>query len=239
MSLTEKEISHFNEQGFVIKRGVVDTDLTENLVDYYWQFAPSDFVRDDPDTYQYLPEFDEVIDGSRIVHRKYYWNVTPPEDHEYVQELINATKHFAESVEDILNVRNLGVFGIIPGNPGKPFHIDGPRELLNPTSKINDQFVGCTILLDDVSKNGGSFCVIPKSHHIVEERFLELTNEDCYLPDKNGLHECHEPPVQFTGNAGDAIIWNQYILHKHVENTSDRFRLAYFFNYRLRRGIRS
>ncbi|MFT5365834.1 MAG: hypothetical protein ACI8V2_000775, partial [Candidatus Latescibacterota bacterium] len=56
-TLDETEVSYFKENGFIVKRGLIDEPETfERIVDYLWENVPREIVkRDDSQTWQGAP----------------------------------------------------------------------------------------------------------------------------------------------------------------------------------------
>ena len=78
MRLSTEDLRFFKENGYLIKRGVLDPDLCARARDRLWQGAPPRLRRDDPDTWvgPFRPE-EENEDGSN--HRKgFRWNFREP-----------------------------------------------------------------------------------------------------------------------------------------------------------------
>jgi hypothetical protein len=91
------------------------------------------------------------------------------------------------------------------------------------------------IYLSDVYEHGGSFMYWPGSHHIAWEYFrhhpLDYLSQGERSQDQTFEvlgHEMTRNPVEFTGQAGDLLIWHSLLFHSASVNTRAETRLALF-----------
>ena len=73
--LTHDELSFFKEYGYLLKRKAVNLDLCNKVLDRMWETAPPSVKRDDPATWQAVPNNEEskdpllFIQGTRWQYR--------------------------------------------------------------------------------------------------------------------------------------------------------------------------
>jgi hypothetical protein len=89
------------------------------------------------------------------------------------------------------------------------------------------------IYLSNVCSHGGSFMYWPGSHHIAWDYFqrhpLDYMSRGKRSQDQTFAilaQEMHNDPVEFTGRAGDLMIWHSLLFHSASVNTLADTRLA-------------
>lgn len=238
MKITQKEIQFFNENGYLIQRNVLDKALIAQCLDHYWKSAPEGFHRSDPTTWRGLLS-NNAFTEEGIHHQDYDWKDFTLKDTPCGRSLIVENASIIEAVSalapfPIQRSHTRGIFGVLPGSAGRPFHIDGPRVL---------PFIGVTGLLADSSLNAGCFTFYPKSHHRVSELIengtldvLKNKSQDMYKMDlwKDALIE---DPVQFTGRAGDIVFWHDSLVHQYTHNLSNDIRIAMFVDFYIEMNL--
>lgn len=228
--LTASEIEFFHEQGYLIKRQVLDTSLIKECVDHFWESAPDCLDRDNPKTW-HVPLPLEI--AKKTGKKDTVQNTTIkklPAGREIVQNSVKIRSYARSLLTDTQHIRGYrtkAIIGVLPGHPGRAMHIDGPRHA--------GPFIGVVGYLDDVGQSGGGFTFHPKSHHITLPLLPTLKTDNGYSEyydqSKNGVHQCSEPKIEFTGKAGDIVLWHHALLHQHVENNSEKIRLAIFADF--------
>lgn len=113
-------------------------------------------------------------------------------------------------------------------------HIDG----YGPGGWSGGFMLGATTYLEPVEEQGGGFVYWPKSHHGVHDFFHEFpdqldgsfTERDDWEDRKWGMFSDRSPtdPVEFTGQAGDLILWHCFLCHTGSTNVRSRPRQAVF-----------
>ena len=156
MEITQNEIEFFHENGYLFKRNVLDKTLIEKCLDHYWQSAPEGFYRNDPKTWRGMID-KNAFTREGIQHQGYDWKDHTLKDTKYGRSLIAVDTCIIEAVCALtsLSIERpwvRGIFGVLPGSPGRGFHIDGPRVA---------PFIGVTGLLQDASPNAGNFTFYP------------------------------------------------------------------------------
>jgi len=235
VEITQNDKEFFDENGYLFKRNVLDKTLIEKCLDHYWKSAPQGFHRKVPNSWRGMIE-KNAFTQEGIQHQGYDWKDKTLEDTTYGRSLIAVDTRIIEAVCALtpLPIERpwvRGIFGVLPGSPGRGFHIDGPR--VSP-------FIGVTGLLESASPNAGNFTFYPKSHHRVSELIengtldlLKNKSADMYNKDlwKDALTE---DPVQFVGQAGDVVFWHDSLVHQYTQNLSNQIRIAMFVDFYLK-----
>lgn len=205
---TEKDF--FEENGYLIKRNMLDPMLIKECLQIVSdQSEHGELRRKSHDWGFTVHRFSSYPAGRQIIGEN-------PNILTIVKALLAPQK--------IKSIWTRGCIGILPGAPERSMHIDASH---------SDPYIIVTGYLSDVDQDGGSFTLIPKSHHIVSTLLPQLQEPDDYYDrKKNGVVLCDEPYFQFTGNAGDVIFWDRTLLHQHTKNTSKETRLAVFTDFR-------
>lgn len=232
MVLTQGEIHQFHEQGYLIKRDILDKGLIEKCLDHYWKSAPEGFHRDDPRTWRGMIS-KNVFTTENILHKDYDWkDFTLKNTHEGCQ-LIAENTEIRGAAESLMTgipkeTWTRGIFGVLPGAPGRGMHIDGPRPY---------PFVGVIGLLESIEEDTGGFTFHPKSHRRVSELIasgvisVKEPRKDLYNRQK-WEDALTEAPVQFTGNTGDIVFWHYNLVHQYTKNASNQIRIAMFTDFK-------
>ena len=218
--LNSGQIDLFKRQGFLLLEGLIDPETLSAWRDQFWSHVGAD--RDDPATW---PE-DYVIQG---------FGVDPP-----LGQL--------PGMRAIIEQLGGGMFGGGGGSmlvkwPGPEDaawqmpdsgHIDG----YGPGGWSGGFMLGATTYMDDVEPGGGGFVYWPRSHEPVQAYFREHPEQiDGSFRDRAdweerqwGLFSDESPhqPVEFTGRAGDVILWHCFLCHTGSANARARPRLGVF-----------
>ena len=219
-TLDPGQIDLFKRQGFLVLEGLVEPETLSAWRDQFWSHVGAD--RDDPETW---PE-DYVIQGL---------GVDPP-----LGQL--------PPMQTIIEQLGGGMFGggggsmLVkwPGPDGAAWkmpdsgHIDG----YGPGGWSGGFMLGATTYMDDVEPGGGGFVYWPRSHEPVQAYFREHPEQiDGSFRDRKDWEErqwalfSDESPhqaVEFTGRAGDVILWHCFLCHTGSPNVRNRPRLGVF-----------
>ena len=113
-------------------------------------------------------------------------------------------------------------------------HMDG----YGPGGWSGGFMLGATTYMDDVEPGGGGFVYWPRSHEPVQAYFREhpeqidgsFRDRDDWEERQWGLFSDQSPdqPVEFTGRAGDVILWHCVLCHTGSPNVRTRPRLGVF-----------
>jgi hypothetical protein len=217
--LSAEQIDHFKTHGFVILRGFIDDDTLGAWRDQFWTHIGAD--RDDGSTW--------------------------PDD--YVVKEFNVEPRLGQLPQMLPLIDQLGG-GMFAGGGGsmlvqwpKPDsqwqapqtgHIDG----YGPGGWGGGFMLGATTYLEDVEPGGGGFYYWPDSHLPVAQYFREHPEQiDGSFRERDDWEErtwgifsddCDSEPREFTGAAGDLILWHCYLCHTGSPNVNARPRQGVF-----------
>ena len=230
-SLCKEEVEFFKENGFIIKRGLLDEKETFNrIVDYVWENAPRDLIkRDDPQTWLGAPqgewtEEDVARAGlfgngswkmrSRDVIGREPFLIDRVANHPRMRRCVSA--FIGDPVRPATRVR--GIYGIFP----KPPESEGR---LSPHADQTAAQLSAMVFVDDVPPHCGGFTVWPGSHHYIYPHCdtaqgpIGQYRADGYGQARDrSLREI--TPVESTGRAGDVMFWHPRLLHSAGVNYS-------------------
>ena len=98
--------------------------------------------------------------------------------------------------------------------------------------------LGATTYLYDVEPNGGAFVFWPGSHHSTHKYFLQYPEQidgSFYDIEGWGWHVLSdlspEGPREFTGAAGDVVLWHAFLCHTGSANVREVPRFGIFARY--------
>ena len=217
--LTEKDITHFKEQGFVVLPDLIDPEHVEAWNEQFWNHVAA--VPDNPTSW---PD-NYVIEG---------FSTDPlfghlPQMNQVVEQL--GGNQFAGGGGSMLVhwPRSEGHWDM-PANG----HIDG----YGPGGWSGGFMLGATAYLEDVEEEGGAFIYWPQSHLTTHQYFLEhpshidgsFTEREDWKERNWGVFSDLSPqgPEQFTAQAGDVIFWHCFLCHTGSTNIRRRPRLGLF-----------
>ncbi|MEZ4616602.1 MAG: hypothetical protein R2867_14035 [Caldilineaceae bacterium] len=98
--LTTAEIDFFKEQGFVIKRGLLDPVLMAKARAALWAGAPAELKRDDPSSW--VGPFQEESDAPESVRHGYTWKYRAPGSDEWMKTLLPRNPNVWAIAEQLL-----------------------------------------------------------------------------------------------------------------------------------------
>ena len=230
-SLSDPEIDFFKENGFLLKRGFLDEpEAFERIIDYVWENVPRDlFRRDDLESWvgspvdKWTEEDEQVgqIQGNSWKMRSREGIGTEPfflegiANNQRMRTLVSL--FIGEPIKRARRVR--GVYCQFPKPPGTPGklapHLDYTAGQLN-----------AMVFVDTVPPKCGGFTVWPRSHRrlhpywdTVQRGSIRDDQAEGYAPARDAaIHEII--PVEFSGGAGDIIIWHPRLLHSAGVNHS-------------------
>ena len=235
MKLTRDEMRFFKREGYLIKRGVMDPELTARARDRLWDDPPASMRRDDPSTWVGpLPEEDLSEDGGNY-KGEYRWLYRRLGDEDWIVRMLATDPVIFGMVEQMVGAGQVaipdsirGIYCTLPyGNrqrPGYVCHCDG-----------HPFHVGVVGYIDDVLPDGGAFWVWPRSHHE-----FYYTHTTAYLREQTEDYEpvrarfIESDPVDCYGKAGDIVFWHHRLGHMAGHNYSDRIRQAVLYDFRRR-----
>ncbi len=230
--LTPEEIKFFREEGFLIKRGIMDESLTAQARERLWENAPPEIDRDNPDTWiGPIQEYREKNNEKGNDGGGYGWWYRGIGSKEWMVRMLVIHPPIWEIVEQMLGEEDVvrpnsvrGIYCRLPeGNvPCKP---------LSCHTDAHAFHLGVVGYIDDVAPNGGGFSVWPRSHRVFyythQTRHLRDQSEQ-YL--KNRAYFNHRSPIDCHGRAGDVVFWHHRLAHSAGSNRSKGIRKAVLGN---------
>ncbi len=122
---------------------------------------------------------------------------------------------------------------VTPPEPGIPWLGGRAPHVDFPVGCPERNLINITFYMSDVDPFGGAFSYWPGSHKIVYDYFSE--NPYDYLSRHNRsqdqvfemiMERIESELVEFTGNSGDILIWNNFLMHSATVNMSENTRIA-------------
>lgn len=209
--LSQSDIDHFIEHGYVIIRGGFDREVASKWVDE--GFKRLGYDRHDPQTWAkskiHMPNT-RLVDVAEFAPRVWRAVCELLGGEERVRKPYNWSDGF---------IMNLGYGAEKPWAPPSPqstgWHKDGDffKHFLDSPEQALLTIVCWT---DMIHKGGGTF-ISPDSVGVVA-RFL-AEHPEGVMPNGFGglISQCHEF-IELTGNAGDVVLHHPYVLHATSQN---------------------
>jgi len=123
-----------------------------------------------------------------------------------------------------------------PPEPNKPWLGARAPHLDFPIGRSERYLVNTVIYLSDVATRGGAFMFWPGSHEVAWDYFRRNPLDYCsrgnrsqgdtfraLAPEVSGIVG---DPVEFTGSAGDLLLWHSFLLHSASINRRPETRIA-------------
>ena len=235
--LTDKEVAQFKRDGYLVKRGVIDSDYCATARERLWDEPPPSLKKDDPESWigPFKPE--EESEDRENFRKGYRWQYRRGGKEEWMVE--GLTRHpFVQGVANQLLgegrfTQPQGVRGIYCTLPygdveRKPrsVHIDkGPSTM------------GVVCYVDRVDPDGGGFTVWPGSHkrmyYTSGSRHLQEDSE-AYAQVKQDCDDNWESDsVQTYGDPGDIVFWHHRMAHMASHNYTANIRKAVLTDFRF------
>ncbi|MBV7334959.1 phytanoyl-CoA dioxygenase family protein [Chloroflexi bacterium TSY] len=230
-TLSSEDIEFFRDNGYLIKRNVLDSDLMARARESLWAAAPPELNRDDPDSW--IGPFKERCDDKNSARHGFIWKYRAEGGEPWMIQLLAKDPSVWAMAEQLLGHGNLsepervrGIYCIMPEGeaPERPYgcHVDA-----------HPFHLGVVGYIDDVNPYGGGFVVWPGSHqqfyytftseyvHNRNDRFVNVhakVNKQSYV-------DCH-------GKAGDIVFWHHRIGHSAGHNRTHRIRQAVLYDFK-------
>jgi len=223
MSIGQKEVDFYNENGFLIVENLVSKSELEGL--------KSDMLKICRGKYEcpaIQPISDSVTDQEVLERFLCLHQV-----HKISPFMLSMVKHpgMADTLSKIIapNVKCMQSMLFVkgPGFPGQAWHQD---ELYIPTR--DRSLTGGWIAIDPATKKNGCLWVVPGSHktgYLFNQRPITDTEEFDFAPESYGFDESKEIPVEVP--AGAVVFFNGYLLHRSKKNRSDIYRRVLVNHY--------
>lgn len=232
VTLSASEITHFKQQGFIVKRGLVsEQTVFDQIIDYVWETVPDGVMaRDDQASWLDSPHERwprerateiGVLGGTnwkmrskhRIGREQLLRDCTA--NHPKVLEV--AAQFIGHSVMQSLRVR--GVYVILP----KPIGAEGR---LGPHVDHAAAHLSAMVLIDHIEPKSGGFTVWPGSHERLHPYFMGCQHAH-FVKERKGYFQqefakilSDTVPVEFVGEPGDVVFWHPRLIHSAGVNYS-------------------
>ncbi len=229
--LDPQEIDCFKENGYLIKRGLLDPALMQRAREALWAGAPAELRSDDPASW--VGPFQEESDDKNSVRRDYTWKYRALGSDQWMMDLLPRNPNVWAIAEELLGVgqvaepeRVRGIYCILPEGdlPERPYrcHVDQ-----------HPFHLGVVAYIDDVVPDGGGFRVWPGSHRLFYPVF---TTQHSYTPGPEAQRAMQQAEaissVDCHGKAGDVIFWHHRLGHSAGHNRSANIRQAVLYDFR-------
>ncbi len=220
--LTTEQVKSFQENGYLILKNFVDSDILDGWRTQVWEYLNSSL--ETPETW--------------------------PND--YVVQNFGFSPLFGQlpAMKDITAQLGGAQF---TGGGGTPL-VKWPNrdeKWKMPSSGHIDAYgpggwspfmLGATTYLYDVKPGGGAFIYWPRSHYTTHKYFIEYPEQidgrfrEVEDWDWNVLSDLSpDAPREFTGGAGDVVLWHAFLCHTGSANVRDIPRFGVFARYSHKR----
>ena len=233
-TLSDAEVVHFKEQGFIVKRRLIDDDEAfAQVIDHLWSNVPRGVLqRDDPATWLDAPDekwTDEDIPLiGRLTHGN--WKMRSPGPNGVGTEtflvdriarhpnmMAIARAFFDAPMRPPRRVR--GIYAILPKPSSRPGQ-------LGPHADYMAAELSAMVLVHEILPRCGGFTLWPGSHLRLHPHWDTVHGGVISEDRRQGFREARDAvlrditPVEFTGNAGDVVFWHPRTLHSAGVNYS-------------------
>ena len=235
--LTNEEKDTFQQNGYLLKHGMVSEGLIARAVEAIWNRIDAD--KEDASTWVRGGKEGSQGDVSNDADIQCLMYDSPL--FEMLEELTASGRLVALHPKDTsVNLRY--PTGEEEWTSPGGSHVDGHGF---PNLSINNWTVAVTLYLNDVKPQAGGTCVWPGSHKLLAEHFkthsrLSLSRALYTLPIYDGEPRSTRPTELFelgdyeeiSGAAGTAMIWHSHLVHSASMNCGDEIRMAAISRFR-------
>ena len=233
-ALSAGEIAHFKEQGFVVKRGLIDdADAFAQVADYLWGKVPYDtFRRQDVRTWfdaaHETWRDEDVARIGRLAHGN--WKMRSPgvdgigTEPFLVQGIANhanmlalAGRLLGAAIKPARRVR--GIYAVFPKRPTATGR-------LGPHADYMAAQLSAMVLASDIRPRSGGFTLWPGSHLRLHPHWDTVHGSVMSAERGDGFRWARDAvlrditPVEITGVAGDVVFWHPRMVHSAGVNYS-------------------
>lgn len=224
-ALTVEQVEFFRDKGYLVLRDVLDPALMAQTRDAWWDAAPPELRRDDPESW---------LDAFPDSH--FTWKYRDRSRESWMVELLFGNPKLQAVAKQLLGPdlktpeRIRGIYCVFPDTDSTPraarFHVDAHAFHL-----------GVVGYIDDVPPDGGGFTIWPGSHkhfyHAFKTAYTfnplaeegEFQNTDTYR------EVLQIDPVYTFGSAGDVVLWHHRMGHGAGHNRSRQVRQAVLYDF--------
>lgn len=233
-ALSKAEVEHFKNQGFIVKRGLIDDEQAfRQVVDYLWSNVPRGILRaDDPATWLDSPHEkwteEDIPRVGRLIHDN--WKMRSPGPNGVGTEsflvdrianhpnMIATVRAFFDApIKPAQRVR--GIYAVLPKPPSGPGR-------LGPHADYMAAELSAMVLIHEILPRSGGFTLWPGSHLRLHPHWDTVHGGVISENRRQGFREARDAvlrditPVEFTGQAGDVVFWHPRTLHSAGVNYS-------------------
>jgi hypothetical protein len=236
--LTDSEVLQFKQDGYLVKRGIVDQDYCATARERLWDDPAPSMTEDDPESWIGPFKEDEESEDPKNFKRGYRWQYRKVGKEDWMVEGLSRHPFVQGVVNQLLGVDRFnqpkGVRGIYSTLPygdvdRKPRHVhidEGPST------------IGVVCYVDRVDPDGGGFTVWPGSHkrmHFTSHSRHLRQDGEAYNQVKKDLDDSWETSsVQTYGDPGDIVIWHHRMAHMASHNYTSNIRKAVLTDFRFK-----
>lgn len=265
VTVSNAEIEFFKENGFLFKRGLINSCAAAAALDRAWltlldavpPLEGSDWVlkRDDPETWR-SPQWSELppADTSGLFEGRQRTAVhgRTVKMHEigneqYLLDLVPNNPNIRKIARALLadklktSERTRGVYALFPPKQLSSEEIQkriNGASLGPHTDRVCQQLNVCAYL-DDVPPRSGGFTVYPGSHRIMFQAHRYEANWSPSDSFNDAVREVVNTitPVEFVGKQGDVVFWHGRTVHSAGIHVGDPIRWAVFADFTEHREI--
>jgi len=231
IQLTDEDVLFFKENGYLIKRNVLDSDLMARARERMWDGAPPGVEQDNPVTW--IGPLQATSQERDNAYGGYSWKYRELGSEDWMLRLLPKNPSVWHMAEQLLG----------KGTLAEPQRVRGIYCIM-PEGEIPDRTYGCHVdghpfhlgvvgYIDDVPPNGGGFTVWPKSHRTFYYDFFSQYKHEPKPEHAEHLKSIKQQPyVDCYGNAGDIVFWHHRIGHSAGHNRSCQIRKAVLYDFR-------
>ena len=235
MTLSTEDLRFFQENGYLIKRGVLDKVLMARARERFWDYTPERFSKSKPSSWvgPIRPEEEEEKTSTEPNEsRGFRLHYRTIGSESWMVRLLAKDPAVWSMAEQMLGAGQLieptgirGIYSTLPyGNHPPP-----------PTTCHTDAHpfhLGVVGYIDDVAPGGGGFTVWSGSH---KRFYYAFTSQYCNEPTEEHpiIREYYngQQPVDCYGEAGDIVLWHHRLAHTGPPNTTWRIRRAVLYEF--------
>jgi len=229
--LSHNEVEFFKQNGYLIKRNILEPGLMERAQERLWAGAPPELQRDDPETW--IGPFVESSDDPDSVRHDFTWKFRAPSREAWMIQLLPKNETVWAIAEQLLGAGALeepqrirGIYCMMPegDHPDRPYrcHVDQ-----------HPFHLGVVGYIDHVAPNGGGFTIWPGSHRVFYHDFETRYSFNPTPQAQADIQRINQQPhVDCHGDAGDVVFWHHRMGHSAGHNRSRQIRQAVLYDFR-------
>ncbi|MBA3845172.1 MAG: phytanoyl-CoA dioxygenase family protein [Planctomycetes bacterium] len=229
-AVTDQQVRHFIEQGYLVVPGLVTPDEIEALKRDTVALArgvyPCETLKPLPDSMSDR----EVTENILCLHQPHYISPVMAAFAQHAAICATLSRIIAAHLpfwDGRVKCMQSMLFVKPPGFPGQAWHQD---EIYIPTR--DRSLAGAWIAIDDATIENGCLWVLPGSHrmgYLYPQREHGKLDEFDFAGESHGFDESKEIAVEV--KAGSVVFFNGYLLHRSRKNRSQGFRRALVNHY--------